>query len=107
MRVPDHGRDRLSVVAQHFVHNASARMRIEAESAIRCLECGSALGVRHHLGSLRRLAQRSARIERCLLHTSSSAARLKRAADAALHALDGGNPARLTRALARIETLVQ
>ncbi|MGZ3428225.1 MAG: hypothetical protein ACXVCV_16340 [Polyangia bacterium] len=99
--------DRLGVVASNFIRDASERMRSEAASAIQCLRCGSALGVRHHLSSLRRLAERRARIERHLLHQSSSAARVKRAADAALGALDGGSPARLARALDRVEALTE
>ena len=99
--------DRLGVVAAHFVRGAAAQMRLEVESAIHCFGCGSSLGVRHHLTSLRRLAERRARIERNLLHTSSAAARLRRAADAALLALEGGSPARVARALRRVEALTQ
>ena len=99
--------DRLDRVAAHFVANASVQMRAEAESAIRCLRCGSALGVRQHLSTLRRLAERSARIERHILHASPSAARLRRAADAALQALDAGSPARVVHALERVEALAQ
>ncbi|HXU72293.1 MAG TPA: hypothetical protein VN947_23375 [Polyangia bacterium] len=99
--------DRLTMAATRFVRDAGDRARGEAVSARLCLQCGSALGVRRHLTSLRALAERRARIERHLLHTSSSAARLRRAADAALRALDAGSPARLTRALARVEELAQ
>jgi len=74
---------------------------------VACLQHGSALGVRHHLTSVRAIAERRARIERHLLHTSSTAARLRRAADAALLALDSGSPARLTRALTRVEELAR
>ncbi len=100
-------KDRLGMVAEEFVEGAAARMRTEAESAIHCLQCGSALGVRQHLRSLRALAERRARIERNLLHRSSQAARLRRATDAALLALDGGSPARLAHALERVEALAQ
>jgi hypothetical protein len=71
-----------------FVRDAAGRMRVDAQSAIECLQCGSGLGVRHHLTSLRRLAERRARIERTILHRSSQAARL-------------------VRALARVEILTQ
>jgi hypothetical protein len=99
--------DRVGIVAADFIRDAAERMRSDAESAIQCLRCGSALGIRHHLTSLRRLAERRARIERHILHQSSSAARLKRAADAALGALDSGSPARLARALDRVEALAR
>ena len=102
-----HGDDRVAVAATRFVRDAGQRARAEAASALQCLRYGSTLGVRHHLTSLRALAERRARIERHLLHTSSSAARLRRAADAALRALEVGSPARLTRALARVEELAQ
>jgi hypothetical protein len=97
--------DRLDQVATQFVRTAGVQMREEAEAAIHCYDCGSTLGTRHHLTTLRQLAERSARIERYLLHSSSSAAQLKRAADAALSALDVGSPARVVRALARVEAL--
>ena len=99
--------DRLDYVATQFVRFAGEQMRTEAESAIHCFQCGSALGTRHHLIALRRLAERSARIQRHLLHRSSTAARVKRAADAALGALDAGSPARVVHALERVEELAQ
>lgn len=97
--------DRFDGAATEFIRVAADRMRAEAASARDCLRHGSTLGVRHHLTSLRALSERRARIERHILHTSSCAARLRRAADAALAALDSGSPARLTRALARVEEL--
>jgi hypothetical protein len=97
--------DRVGRVATHFVEGAAERMRDDAESAVECLECGSALGIRRHLLSLRDRAERCARIERNILHRSSHAARLRRAADDALHALDSGSPAKLARALARVRSL--
>ena len=97
--------DRLDVAATQFVRAAGVQMRHEAESAIHCFERGSTLGVRHHLAALRRLAERSARIERHLLHSSSSSAQPRRAADAALQALDAGSPAGVVRALERVEAL--
>jgi hypothetical protein len=99
--------DRLDRVATEFVRSAGEQIRAEAECAVHCFRCGSALGTRHHLSTLRRLAERSARIERHLLHTSASSARIKRAADAALHALDAGSPARVVHALERVEALAQ
>ena len=99
--------DRLGRVATRFVRDAAEQVRADAESAIQCFRCGSAAGVRHHLNSLRRLAERRARIERHLLHSSSSAARLKRAADVALSALDCASPARLARALDRVQALAR
>jgi hypothetical protein len=99
--------DRLDVAATQFVRAAGLQMRQEAESAIHCFQCGSTLGARHHLTTLKRLAERSARIERYLLHSSSAAAQLKRAADTALHALDAGSPARVVHALERVEALAQ
>ena len=99
--------DRLDRVATEFVRSAGEQIRVEAESAIHCFRCGSALGTRHHLSTLRRLAERSARIERHVLHTSCSSARIKRAADAALHALDAHSPARVVQALERVEALAQ
>lgn len=97
--------DRLGSVASRFVQDAAVRMRADADAAVECLECSSTLGVRRHLQSLRLRAERCARIERHILHRSSGAARLRRAADDALHALDGGSPARIARALARVRTL--
>ena len=97
--------DRLHLAATRFIADASERVRADALAAIQCLECGSSLGVRQHLTAVRRWAGRRALIERKILHTSSRAAQLERAAGAALAALDAGSPARLTRALARVEAL--
>jgi hypothetical protein len=97
--------DRMGTSAEHFVQDAAARMRADADAAVECLQCSSTLGVRQHLESLRRRAERCARIERNILHRSSHAARLRRAADDALRALEGGSPARLARALAHVRTL--
>ena len=99
--------DRIGIAAARYVRQAADRARSEAASAVECLQCGSALGVRHHLKALRDVAERRARIERHLLHQSSRSAQLRRAADAALLALDSGSPARLTRALTRIEELAR
>jgi ribosomal protein S12 methylthiotransferase accessory factor YcaO len=99
--------DRLGIAAASFVRRAAEGARLEAAEALLCLSCGSTHGVRRHLTSLREFADRRARIERHLLRRSSRAARLRRAADAALRALDSGSPAKLTRALDRVETLAQ
>jgi hypothetical protein len=95
------------MVARSFLRAAGEQTRVEVGQATECLRYGSLLGLRHHLRSVRSLAERRARIERHLLHESSRAARLRRAADAALSALDSGSPARITRALARVEELAQ
>ena len=97
--------DPVGMVAVRFVLGAATKMHAKAESAIECSRLGSALGVRQNLTSLRRLAVRSERIERRMLSTSSSTARLQRATDAALEALDGASPARRAHALERIATL--
>jgi len=97
--------DRLGRAARHFVRDAAERMRVDAEAALECMACSSTLGVRRHLQSLRSRAERCARIERHILHRSSRAARLRRAADDALRTLDGRSPARLARALAHVRRL--
>ena len=99
--------DRLDAAATSFVRAAATRTRADARAAAECLRCGSLLGARDHLRSLRALAERRARIEHHLLHTSSRATRLRRAADAALDALDSGSTAQVTRALARVEELAR
>ena len=99
--------DRLAVAARSFVRHAEERARSEAAFAVECLRCGSEHGVRRHLTSLRQLAERQARIQRYILHRSARAAELRRAADAALLALDGKSPKRIVRALARVEALTR
>jgi hypothetical protein len=86
---------------------AQERMHEEARAALRCFERGSALGVRHHLVLLRRRADRRAQLERRLWHASTTAAELRRATDAALHALDHHSPASIVRALERVELLAR
>jgi len=97
--------DRLDKAAAYFIQNAADHLRADAQAALECMACRSTLGVRRHLQAIRDRAERCARVERHILHRSSRSARLRRAADDALHALDGSSPARLARALARVRSL--